>query len=143
MAAGEAWIFDNWCQHRVENPSSEARIHLVVDTAGTSAFWRLVAQGQTENFGQQNPDSRLIACDPAARPKLLIERFNAAPVMPPARRPITNSSSVSHGRTWACCRRCASPAPATVRSPSSPRGWGHWRRQIRYRCNVCQPVATQ
>ena len=84
MAAGEAWIFDNWREHKVLNPASEARIHLVADTAGTSDFWRLVAQGQTENFAQQNPDSRLIAFDPAARPKLLIERFNAAPLMPPA-----------------------------------------------------------
>ena len=43
MAAGEAWIFDNWREHRVLNGSPEARIHLVADTAGTSAFWRLVA----------------------------------------------------------------------------------------------------
>jgi hypothetical protein len=84
MAAGEAWIFDNWRQHKVLNPASDARIHLVADTAGSSDFWRLAARGQAENFGQQNPDTRLIAFDPAARPKLLIERFNVAPVMPPA-----------------------------------------------------------
>ena len=36
------------------------------------------------NFERQNPDARLIAFDPAARPQLLTERFNAAPVMPPA-----------------------------------------------------------
>ena len=35
MAAGEAWVFDNWREHRVENPTSDARIHLVADTAGT------------------------------------------------------------------------------------------------------------
>ena len=46
MAAGEAWVFDNWRPHKVENPTADARIHLVADTAGTSAFWRLVAQGQ-------------------------------------------------------------------------------------------------
>jgi hypothetical protein len=84
MAAGEAWIFDNWRPHKVLNPPSEARIHMVADTAGTSAFWRLVSQGQSENFGQQNPNVRLIVFDPAARPQLLLERFNVAPVMPPA-----------------------------------------------------------
>ena len=84
MAAGEAWIFDNWRQHKVLNPASDARIHLVADTSGTSAFWNLVARGQAENFERQNPDARLIAFDPAARPQLLTERFNAAPVMPPA-----------------------------------------------------------
>jgi hypothetical protein len=84
MAAGEAWIFDNWRPHKVLNPASEARIHLVADTVGTSAFWRLAGRGQTDDFGRQNADSRLIAFDPAARPKLLIERFNVAPLMPPA-----------------------------------------------------------
>ena len=84
MAAGEAWIFDNWRPHKVLNPASDARIHLVADTSGTSAFWRLVGQGQAEHFEQENPDSRFIAFDPAARPKLLVERFNIAPLMPPA-----------------------------------------------------------
>ncbi|MGQ0430139.1 MAG: sulfotransferase [Gammaproteobacteria bacterium] len=84
MAAGEAWVFDNWREHKVLNPASDARIHLVADTAGTSSFWRLVSQGQSENFERRIPDSRLIAFDPAAQPRLLIERFNAAPVMPPA-----------------------------------------------------------
>lgn len=84
MAAGEAWIFDNWREHKVLNPTTEARIHLVADTAGTSTFWRLVNQGQAENFDRPNPDSKLIAFDPAAHPQLLVERFNAAPLMPPA-----------------------------------------------------------
>ncbi len=84
MAAGEAWIFDNWREHKVLNPTTDARIHLVADTAGTSTFWRLVNQGQTEDFERSKPDSRLVAYDPTARPKLLVERFNAALLMPPA-----------------------------------------------------------
>ncbi|MGH8864027.1 MAG: sulfotransferase [Burkholderiales bacterium] len=84
MAAGEAWIFDNWRRHKVENPGRDARIHLVADTAGTSSFWRLVGQGRNANFEQADPAARLIAFDPAAPPDLLIERFNVAPVMPPA-----------------------------------------------------------
>jgi hypothetical protein len=84
MGAGEAWIFDNWREHRVENPTAEARIHLVADTAGTSAFWRLVAKGRTTDFDHAGPEAKLVAFDAAARPRLLIERFNAAPVMPPA-----------------------------------------------------------
>ncbi|MGH8130952.1 MAG: sulfotransferase, partial [Steroidobacteraceae bacterium] len=84
MAAGEAWIFDNWREHKVENPTPDARIHLVADTAGTSTFWRLAAQGQSENFESERLDARLVGFDPAARPQLMVERFNAAPVMPPA-----------------------------------------------------------
>ena len=84
MAAGEAWIFDNWREHRVLNPTPEARIHLVADTAGTSEFWRLAMRGQSENLEQPHPNSRLVAFDPAARPNLMIERFNVSPFMPPS-----------------------------------------------------------
>jgi hypothetical protein len=84
MAAGEAWVFDNWREHRVENPAAEARVHLVADTAGTSAFWRLVAKAQSQDFAQKDPEARLIAFDPGARPRLLTERINVMPVMPPA-----------------------------------------------------------
>ena len=84
MAAGEAWVFDNWRQHKVENPTPDARIHLVADTAGTSAFWRLVARGSSKDFDQPVPEAKLVAFNPTARPRLLIERFNASLVMPPA-----------------------------------------------------------
>jgi hypothetical protein len=82
MAAGEAWVFDNWREHRVTNPGSAARIHLVADTAGTSEFWRLVTQGQSNDFERPAPNSRLIDFDPTARPSLLLERFNVWPLMP-------------------------------------------------------------
>jgi len=84
MAAGEAWVFDNWRQHRVENPAAEPRVHLVADTAGTSEFWRLVMQGETENFDQPDRRARLIGFDPTARPQLMTERFNDWPLMPAA-----------------------------------------------------------
>lgn len=84
MAAGEAWIFDNWREHKVINPAADDRIHLVADTAGTSAFWRLVAQGQADRFEMPQADARLVPFDPAARPRLMIERFNTTTVMPPA-----------------------------------------------------------
>lgn len=84
MGAGEAWIFDNWRQHRVENPVPDARIHLVADTTGTSSFWRLVGQAQADGFERPAPNLKLIPFDPAAKPRLLIERFNVPPVMPPA-----------------------------------------------------------
>ncbi len=84
MAAGEAWIFDNWREHRVENPTPVARVHLVADTTGTSAFWRLLARAESRNFGPDHPQARLVAFDPAARPQLLTERYNTARRMPPS-----------------------------------------------------------
>ena len=55
MAAGEAWVFDNWRRHRVENPTPDARIHLVADTAGTSGFWRLVMHGAVRELRPSSP----------------------------------------------------------------------------------------
>lgn len=84
MAAGEAWIFDNWREHRVENPTPDARVHLVADTTGTSAFWRLLTGAESRNFGPAHPQARQLPFDPAARPQLLTERYNTARRMPPS-----------------------------------------------------------
>jgi hypothetical protein len=84
MAAGEAWIFDTWREHRVENPAPEACVHLVADTSGTSTFWRLLAKAESRNFGPSHAGARLVPFDAAARPQLLTERFNSARLMPPA-----------------------------------------------------------
>lgn len=79
MAPGEAWLFDNWRRHRVENPTADARIHLVADTSGTAAFWEFVARAGT---------ARSVADSLAYRPgevaPLLTEHVALRPVMPPA-----------------------------------------------------------
>jgi hypothetical protein len=79
MAAGEAWLFDNWRLHRVENASDRERIHLVADTAGSSSFWQFVANSQS-------PDSKDVtfAYDPQRSTTLLTEQTMLAPVMHPA-----------------------------------------------------------
>lgn len=79
MAPGEAWLFDNWRRHRVENPTDDARIHLVADTSGTAAFWEFVAQAGAGRL----PDSEL-AFQPGHEPALFTERVAPRPVMPPA-----------------------------------------------------------
>lgn len=78
MAAGEAWVFDNWRRHRVENPTSDERIHLVADTSGSAAFWRLVAQSEQESGVHR------VAYAPEKDAKPLTERTVLAPVMTPA-----------------------------------------------------------
>ena len=55
MAEGEAWIFDNWRPHRVINGSGIRRIHLVIDTVGSAAFWRLVSRGSMPNAASFPP----------------------------------------------------------------------------------------
>ncbi|MDE2234041.1 MAG: aspartyl/asparaginyl beta-hydroxylase domain-containing protein, partial [Gammaproteobacteria bacterium] len=80
MAAGEAWIFDNWRPHYVLNHTQTTRIHLVIDTVGTAAFWRLVSSGlfmpARAPGGDHNLKPRLIAHEPAKKAELAIEQHN-------------------------------------------------------------------
>ncbi|MBN8281145.1 MAG: aspartyl/asparaginyl beta-hydroxylase domain-containing protein, partial [Gammaproteobacteria bacterium] len=79
MAPGEAWVFDNWRLHRVENPSPVERVHLVADTSGSAAFWRLVGEAASPVAGSH--EHRF---DPAASPTVLTEQVDTPAVMPPA-----------------------------------------------------------
>lgn len=79
MAVGEAWIFDNWRRHHVENGSEAERIHLVADTTGTAAFWRF-ACGQTP----PREDWPTLPWQPGQSPRLLTESGQQAPIMPAA-----------------------------------------------------------
>jgi LPS sulfotransferase NodH len=79
MAAGEAWLFDNWRLHRVENPTPYERIHLVADTSGSSRFWQFVARSQL-------PETKDVdfPYDSKRSANLVTEQTTLAPVMPPA-----------------------------------------------------------
>ena len=79
MAAGEAWIFDNWRRHHVENKASQARIHLVADTTGTASFWQF-AGGPTPPREQW----RTVGWEPGAKPRLLTENDQRSLIMPAA-----------------------------------------------------------
>jgi len=79
MGAGEAWIFDNWRRHHVENKAGAERIHLVADTSGTAAFWEF-ARGPAPLRAQW----RTVAWNPASRQPLLTEGDQRSPVMPAA-----------------------------------------------------------
>jgi len=80
MAAGEAWIFDNWRRHHVENRADAERIHLVADTTGTATFWQFAC-------GQPPPPReqwRTVTWQPDANAQLLTESDQRSPVMPAA-----------------------------------------------------------
>jgi hypothetical protein len=76
MAAGEAWIFDNWRPHRVDNPSASTRIHLVADTTGTAAFWRFAC-------GSRPPRAQwpVVPWQQGKPAELMTERDQREPVM--------------------------------------------------------------
>ena len=79
MAEGEAWVFDNWRRHHVENRSSQDCIHFVADTTGTAAFWRF-ANDQTVPRAQW----QTLDWDPGASPQLLTETNQRSAIMPAA-----------------------------------------------------------
>ena len=81
MAAGECWIFDNWRRHNVINGGGQARIHLVIDLAGSSRFWKMVRQALQD--GQGGEPFRFIQYEPGRPAQILTENYNISPVMAP------------------------------------------------------------
>lgn len=85
MAAGEVWVFDNWNNHTVINPSDVTRIHLVADTTGTSAFWKLMSRAERpfDEINSVKAEPKLIPFEPGVVPLLKTELYNASVVMHP------------------------------------------------------------
>ena len=74
MAVGECWIFDTWRMHNVLNPAAQERIHLVIDTVGSDAFWRMTESTQPQ---------RAVPFLPGTEPQLRFESANLPVVMTP------------------------------------------------------------
>jgi hypothetical protein len=87
MAPGETWIFDSWQKHHVENNSDQFRVHLVVDTAGSPNFWRMVAASEWRCANhRQKPASiadREFPYSANANTLVQTENYNAPLVMGP------------------------------------------------------------
>jgi hypothetical protein len=84
MKAGECWLFDAWRKHKVVNHSDETRVHLVLDTAGSSRFWGIVDKvlAYYRNNGDYPPPQRL-EYTPAKQASILLEKYNLTPVLSP------------------------------------------------------------
>lgn len=72
MGAGEAWIFDNWRPHHVINGSGIRRVHLVIDTVGSAAFWQLASGGVVASAATQI-ETRPVEFRPSAPDTLVYE----------------------------------------------------------------------
>ena len=87
MKAGECWIFNSWRRHRVTNEGREDRVHLVIDTAGSSRFWNLVNRmASYDRHTQQGEIDALVESVPYredAAADIRAEHYNIAPVMAP------------------------------------------------------------
>jgi hypothetical protein len=86
MGAGECWIFDSWKLHKVENNSDQYRVHLVVDLAGSSQFWRTVFQHSRSIADQKSTllNSQFIGFQANLPSAFTTEQFNSPVIMPAA-----------------------------------------------------------
>lgn len=77
MAQGDTWIFDTWRHHKVVNNSNASRVHLVLDTTGSSRFWDLLSEQN------QQKEPLFIPFIENAPTKIITENFNVQTVMSP------------------------------------------------------------
>ena len=83
MAAGECWIFDSWRRHNVINNSAEDRVHLVIDTAGSSRFWDRVRAVENLSVDDVKSQAQYVGYREGVLPTLRVERYSGLPVMAP------------------------------------------------------------
>lgn len=84
MKAGECWVFDSWLRHRVVNDSDETRIHLVLDTAGSSRFWSMLEQLHTASKSNMpEPSSSNLDYRPGQPANIVVEKYNLTPALSP------------------------------------------------------------
>ena len=83
MQAGDCWIFDSWRRHRVVNQGAEDRIHLVIDTSGSSRFWNMVRGVEGAHPNAVANAARFVPFKPSLEADLKVERYSAAQVMAP------------------------------------------------------------
>ncbi len=91
MRAGECWIFDNWRRHNVINGGAADRIHLVIDLAGSSRFWKMVREmlqfdlgGSPKSGGPGINDLlQFVPYVPGKQVDIATENYNILPIMAP------------------------------------------------------------
>lgn len=83
MKAGECWIFNSWNRHRVVNAGSENRVHLVLDTAGSSRFWQTVRRMERLDPIADAQAIEPVPFEPGRQADISTEQYNVAPVMAP------------------------------------------------------------
>ena len=83
MQAGEAWIFDSWRRHRVVNGGSRSRVHLVIDTAGSSRFWAMVDRADAAFRAGATLAATHVPYQAGRSVEILTERYNLQPVFAP------------------------------------------------------------
>ncbi|QYJ88918.1 aspartyl/asparaginyl beta-hydroxylase domain-containing protein [Shewanella halotolerans] len=86
MGEGECWIFDSWKYHKVVNDSDKMRVHLVIDTMGSSRFWQMVNEASLAYGNLEDPDfkPKHLSYTPEKSTEIITEKVNFPLVMPPS-----------------------------------------------------------
>lgn len=80
MEPGESWVFDSFEVHEVRNDGADKRVHLVLDTVGSSRIWELI---EAANNGAEAPAAPWVPAVAATPPALRFEQVNQPGVMSP------------------------------------------------------------
>ena len=80
MEPGESWVFDSFEVHEVRNDGADKRVHLVLDTVGSSRIWELI---EAANTGAEAPAAAWTPASAGAPPALRFEQVNQPAVMSP------------------------------------------------------------
>jgi len=85
MAEGETWIFDSWKAHKVTNGVNEDRVHLVIDTSGSSRFWDLISKCDEpqNNIFKTEIKPKFLEFNKNTKINIQTENYNAPVVMSP------------------------------------------------------------
>ncbi|QYK14060.1 aspartyl/asparaginyl beta-hydroxylase domain-containing protein [Shewanella rhizosphaerae] len=86
MGEGECWIFDSWKYHKVVNKSDKMRVHLVIDTMGSSRFWQMVNEASLAYGNLDDPSfkPKHLNFIPEKPAEIITEKVNFPLVMPPS-----------------------------------------------------------
>ncbi len=86
MGEGECWIFDSWKYHKVVNKSDKMRVHLVIDTMGSSRFWQMVNEASLAYGDLDDPSfkPKHLNYTPDKSAEIITEKVNFPLVMPPS-----------------------------------------------------------
>ena len=144
MAAGEAWLFDNWRRHSVVNPTDHDRVHLVADTFGNSRFWQYVVESveATQERAAALPSGiRCPGLDGAGRAAAGAAAGRGRVARPGYRRRAARGAGCAgdgrehHRSTRVCCSASAATGASsmrcTARAPAASRPIAAcWRRSM-------------
>ena len=87
LPAGEVWVSNNWAPHWIENRGKTNRIHIVIDTLGSSVLSNLIEQGWRSDTDVPRPTTEslpLLTLDQIPPIDLVPENYSKLDIRTPS-----------------------------------------------------------